>query len=78
MDTKTMIMNIWNGKRKQIKQNAAKEAEKIFIKTNPGTADKNGNFPQVGPNMPKAYNKEAKRIERQVIKTRVEQSKKSK
>ena len=58
-----------------VRASAAKEAEGIFKKTNPKMADRYGNFPKTGPSMPSAYNAEAKRIEDQVTKTRLNQAK---
>jgi len=34
-------------------------------------AMKDGSFPKAGPDMPSRYNKEAGRIEKQVVKTRL-------
>jgi hypothetical protein len=63
-------------KAKQVvKQKAAKEAEQIFMKLNPKMAMKDGNFPKSSPEMTPEYNKEAQRITRQVLKTRVSQFK---
>jgi len=65
--------------KQQVKAAAAKEAEKIFMKNNPKWADKNGNFPKLdSSNRNTAYGREARRVESQVIKTRVSQYKKSK
>lgn len=60
-----------------VKQNAIREGEQIFKKTNPGMAMKDGSFPKTGPTMSKAYNAEANRIQKQVVNTRLEQYKKN-
>lgn len=64
--------------KKQVKAKAIKEAEQIFMKTNPKMAMKDGSFPKTGEHMPKAYNKEAKRIQKQVVDTRVKMYKANK
>lgn len=59
--------------KQEVKRKAIKEAEQIFMKLNPQMAMRDGSFPKSGPTMPKAYNKEARRVEKQVVKTRVKQ-----
>ncbi len=59
--------------RKQVKTKAKKEAEQIFMKLNKDMAMRDGSFPKTSPSMPRAYNKEAKRTEKQVVKTRLKQ-----
>lgn len=61
-------------KRKEVKAKAKIEAEKIFMKMNPQMAMKDGTFPKASPMMPRAYNKEAKRVTRQVVRTRLKQA----
>lgn len=73
MPIKKMIANI--KEKKAVKGKAVKEAEKIFMKLNKGMAMKDGSFPKTGEHMPKAYNKEAKRVEKQVVSTRLKQMK---
>lgn len=63
-------------KREEVEAKAKKEGEKIFMKLNPKMAMKDGTFPKAGPTMPNAYNKEATRVEKQVVDTRVKQFKK--
>lgn len=60
-------------KKKEIIAKAIKVAEKIFMKNNPGMAMKDGSFPKAGPDMPAAYNKEANRVEKQVVGTMLDQ-----
>lgn len=59
--------------KKVVKANAAKEAEGIFMKLNKNLAMKDGSFPKVSEFTPRAYNKEARKVEKQVVKTRVKQ-----
>ena len=62
--------------KKEVKRKAKVEAEKIFMKLNPKMADKSGNFPKVnGNNATTKYGKEARRVEKQVVKTRMAQYK---
>ena len=60
--------------KKVVKAKAIKEAEQIFMKTNPKMAMKDGSFPKTSQHTPKAYNREAKRVQNQV-KTRIKQMK---
>lgn len=59
--------------KKAVRQSAVKQAERIFMKNNPNMAMKDGSFPKAGTGMPRSYNKEAARTERQVVKTRLKQ-----
>jgi hypothetical protein len=63
--------------KKQVKLNAIKEAEQIFMKTRPYMAMKTGNpFPKVDrSNMDTPYAKEALRMEKQIVKMRLKQFK---
>ena len=69
MPIKTLVSNI--KEKKEVKRKAVKEAEQIFMKLNKNLAMKDGSFPKAGPDMPRAYNKEARRTEKQVVKTRL-------
>lgn len=70
------MLGIKPTKRQAVKKAAIKEAEVMFKKMNPKMAMKDGSFPKTGPMMTKAYNKEAKRVQKQVVKTRLAQKKK--
>jgi hypothetical protein len=61
--------------KKDIKNKADKEAEKIFMKQNKDKADYRGKFPKTGPSMPREYNRESARVQKQVRKTRKKQAK---
>ena len=73
MPIKKLVSNI--KEKKEVKRKAIKEAEQIFMKTNPKMAMKDGSFPKTSQHTPKAYNKEAKRVQDQVVKTRIKQMK---
>jgi len=67
--------------KKEVKKKAKVEAEKIFVKNNqtgPLAKYKNratGMFPKVEPSSPRAYKKEAKRVEKQVVDFRLKEYK---
>ena len=72
MPIKKMIANI--KEKKAVKTKAIKEAEQIFMKLNKGMAMKDGSFPKAKPGVtPKKYNKEARRVTKQVVGTRLKQ-----
>lgn len=62
-----------NKERKQVKKLAAVESENIFKKLNKNLAMKDGSFPKADDLTPRAYNKEARRMDKQVIGTRLKQ-----
>jgi len=64
--------------RQQVKAAAAKEAEKIFMKTASNVKMKDGSWPKVGKSGSSAYDRAGRAIEKQVMKTRLSQFKKSK
>jgi len=78
----TLRLNIMLRKlkeKREVKAKARKEAEGIFMKLNPDMAMKDGTFPKAKPGVtPRAYNKEAGRVQKQVVKTRVKQWKSKK
>lgn len=67
-----------NKSKKEVKQKAIKQAERIFMKNNPELAMKDGSFPKAGENMPSKYNREAIRTEKQVVKTQLDNYKRKK
>lgn len=73
MPIKKLVSNI--KEKKEVRRKAVKEAEQIFMKLNKNLAMKDGSFPKAGPGMSRAYNKEARRTEKQVVKTRIKQMK---
>jgi hypothetical protein len=55
--TKTFLNN--QKSKSNIKKLSDIQGERNFFKNNPGLADKTGNFPKAGPDMPRSYNKKA-------------------
>jgi hypothetical protein len=62
-------------KRSEVISKAVKESEKIFMKTQPHMAMRDGSFPKAGKSGSAKYDNAARAVEKQVVGTRLAQFK---